>query len=322
MLYLNQKDINAIGINWIETISVIEETVKCIEKNDYSQPVKPYLRYKNMNNRIIAMPAFVGGSIDIAGIKWISSFPDNINHGFPRAHSILILNDAYTGEVIAAINTNLLSIVRTVSVTGLIMKHYNNIRNPLKFNIGIIGLGPIGKYHLKMFMELFRDKISNVFLYDIRGIDKECLETEFTGKIRVFTNWQDAYKDADIVITCTTANRPYIDRPPKKGSLQLNISLRDYKTDIYDFVSKPIIVDNWEEVCRENTDIEMMYKYKGLKKEETLSIVDVVCKEGMTGFTEDDVIMFNPMGLAVFDIAIGKYYADKAKKYKLGNELV
>lgn len=61
MLYLNEKDIIQLGIDWSEIINVIENTVYCLNNNEYVQPVKPYLRYRNPKNRIIAMPAFVGG---------------------------------------------------------------------------------------------------------------------------------------------------------------------------------------------------------------------------------------------------------------------
>ena len=114
-------------------------------------------------NRIIAMPAFVGGKFNVSGIKWIASFPNNIDRGINRAHSVVILNNADTGEIISIINTALLSIIRTVSVSGLIMKYYDEARKLDKFNLGIIGWGLIGKYHFKLFTELYRDRIKRFF---------------------------------------------------------------------------------------------------------------------------------------------------------------
>lgn len=313
MIYLNEKNLKDIGFNWNETIDAIEYAVRCLNKGEYAQPIKPYLKYGNQKNRIIAMPAFVGGDISVAGIKWIASFPDNIKNGIPRAHSVVILNNANTGEPIAVINTALLSIIRTVSVSGLITKYFNSRHNLAKFNLGIIGWGPIGQHHLKMFIDLYGDEISKILIYDIRPvIDINNIEPDIKDKIIVADCWEDVYLESDVFITCTVSNSPYINMKPRNGALILNISLRDFKIDSFDYFKNSIIVDDWEEVCRENTDIENMFKYKGLTKESTKSIVDVVCNNCLDCYSDNNPIMFNPMGMAIFDMAIGEYYYKKA----------
>ena len=320
MLYLGNNDIPKIGLNWNRTIDVIEKAVKCLHSNDYAQPIKPYLRYRDLTNRIIAMPAFVGGDIDLAGIKWIASFPNNIKHNIPRAHSVVILNETNTGVPLCIINTALLSIIRTASVSGLMLRYFLKARPLKNINVGIIGWGPIGRHHFKMCTELLNSKINNIRLFDLRGINLGEIDSPYKDKITVTRNWQDAYRDADIFITCTVSDAPYIDEEPKAGSLLLNVSLRDYKVDIYDY-TKAIIVDDWEEVCREKTDIEMMHLEKGLSKEDTKSIVDVVCNDCLKDYPENESIMFNPMGMAVFDISMGRYYFDKAKAMGIGLSL-
>ena len=320
MIYLNEKDLLKIGINWEETVDTIEKTVRCLNDKDYAQPVKPYLRYRDLVNRIIAMPAFVGGDIDLAGIKWIASFPANIDNNIPRAHSVVVINQSDTGVPIAIINTALLSVIRTSSVTGLMIRYFLKTRPMDNVNVGIIGWGPIGQSHFKMCTELLQDKVANVCLYDLRGINLDAIESPYKDKITVTDNWQDAYRDTDIFMTCTVSKAPYIDEKPKAGSLQLNVSLRDYKVDIYDY-TKAIIVDDWEEVCREKTDIEMMHLEKGLKEENTKTIADVVCNNCLTDYPEDEAVMFNPMGMAVFDIATAGYYLNKASAMGVGQKL-
>lgn len=320
MLYLNEKDLLKIGFHWNETIDVIEDAVRCLDQKDFVQPIKPYLRYRDLTNRIIALIAFVGGKINLAGIKWIASFPANIDHGLPRAHSVVILNEADTGVPVATINTALLSIVRTASVSGLMIRHFLKARPLSKANVAILGWGPIGRHHYKMVVDIMKDKIGKISLFDIRGVDPATITGPAKDKTVVVKSWQEAYRDADIFITCTVSKAPYVDEKPKAGSLQLNCSLRDYKTGILDY-TKAIIVDDWEEVCREKTDIEMMHKERGLQKEQTKSISDVVCHNAMAGYKKDEPIMFNPMGMAVFDVATGRYYLDKAKAMKIGLEL-
>lgn len=323
MIYLSAKDIDKLGVNWEETVDVIENTVKCLEKLDFVQPIKPYLRYRDLKNRIIAMPAFVGGDSDVAGIKWIASFPENIHRNISRSHSVVILNDSETGVPLTVINAPLLSTIRTASVSGVILKEFDRIRKPKKINLGIIGWGPIGQYHYKLCSSIFQDRIEKIFLYDKRPIVdvEDSILAPHKGNVVVCDGWEEAYEAADVFITGTVSNAPYINKKPKRGSFHLNVSLRDYKVDVYEHFKNAIIVDDWDEVCREKTDIEMMHIEKGLISENTKSIVDVVCNKCLNNYEKSQPIMFNPMGMAVFDIAIGAYYLNKARMSNIGVEL-
>lgn len=320
MIYLNSKDILNVGKNWGETIRVIEDTVHAMDKGDYAQPIKPYLRYNDMSNRIIAMPAFIGGSFDKAGLKWIASFPGNLKLNKPRASSVIILNNSHTGESEAVINTAILSMIRTVSVSGLIVQHYDQVRNLEEFSVGIIGWGPIGKGHAEMFLNQFGERIKKIYVYDISGIEIEDVSI-FGEKLEVVNNWEYVYSNSDIFVTCTASKERYINGKPKKGALLLNVSLRDYKAEIYEEVKSSIIVDDWKEVCRENTDIELMNKQKGLVEEDVMNIIELICYSGMEKFEDEETIMFNPMGMSVFDISIATYYMQKAIKLNIGTYL-
>jgi len=317
MIYANGSHIQNVGINWNETIQVIEDAVYCLTENDFAQPKKPYLRYRNQENRIIAMPAFLGGRFNKAGIKWISSFPKNIEKDIPRAHSVIVLNDAETGKPEMIFNSPLLSIIRTASVSGMVAKKYLEKRKNEKINIGIIGFGPIGVHHYKLFSELFKNDIEKIYLYDVKGIKKEKYPF-LDNKVEIVNTWQEAYRNLDIVITCTVSKAPYIDEKPKAGSLLLNVSLRDYKEDVYEYIKSAVIVDDWDEVCREDTDIERFYLNKGLIKEQAYTIVDVVCNNLLEKIDAKLPIMFNPMGMGIFDIGIATYFFQKIKEKEFG----
>lgn len=318
--YINQSDIETVGFSWNDCVDVIEQAVHCLNINEFAQPIKPYLRYKNPVNRIIAMPAYVGGKFQMAGIKWIASFPDNINQGIPRAHSVVILNNSATGEPRAVINTPMLSTIRTASVSGLFARKYLEARSYDKLRVGIIGWGPIGKKHFDMCCEILGDRVEQLDIYDIRPIDPETIpDAPFT--VSIPDSWENMYQEADIFMTCTVAKAPYIHLTPKPGSLHLNVSLRDYTTDVYTFFKDAIFVDDWEEVCREKTDIENMHLEKGLQEEDTYSIKDLVHTDILSELDPRTPILFNPMGMGIFDIAIGTFFYESAKTKEAGTLL-
>ncbi len=316
MLYVTNKEAEKIELNWDELIKIIEKTTMIDEAGDSSQPEHPFVDFPDPSNRIIALPAYVGGEIDTAGIKWIASFPDNINHGIPRANSITILNSTETGIPFAIFNTTLLSIVRTASVTGTVLKKYFEYRKE-KLNIGIIGFGPIGQMHYEMLCNEFKEYINEIKIYDLRKIDYK-LNKEIKT---VFVNsWQEVYKTSDVFLNATVTKERYVEGEPKENTLLLNVSLRDYKISIFEYVKDGIIVDNWHQVCRRNTDIERFHIEKNLQKENVYTIADVI-QDKVFGNVKAKCFMFNPFGMSTYDIAIGNYYYKKIKENNYGKIL-
>ena len=313
MIYLNERILKELGIQWNNLIDVIGNATKILSENEISQPIKPYLRFKDKTNRIIAMPAYVGGKIDAAGIKWIASFPKNISKSIKRAHAVLILNDTTTGAPLSIINTALISGIRTAAVSGFVLKQYIKANNPKQLDCGIIGFGPIGQLHLDMLCKGFADHVRNIYVYDINPIDKKLLES-FGFNIKVCSSWGEVYENSNLFITCTVSSVRYINREPKKGGIYLNVSLRDFEPAFLNKVDKNV-VDSWEEICRENTDIENAHLQFGLAKKDVLEITDLVDFKSIAGLGEK-VFMFNPMGMAIYDISVAKFYYDLAKETK------
>lgn len=321
MLYLNTSHLKDITPLWSEVINTIRNASIAAGNQDYHQPIKSYVRYKDPRNRIISMPAYVGGKMDVAGIKWIASFPGNIEQQLPRAHSVSILNNANNGVPVCIINSPLISGIRTAGVTGLILADYLDAypqRTDLR--VGILGMGPIGQLHLEMAQWLAGNRVAAYHLHDLKGIESDTIPAAIRPLTKIEDSWEPIVAGCDIVITCTVASSPYIQAVPLPGSIHLNVSLRDYHADFGDHVQL-MIVDNWEEVCRENTNIEHMHQQKGLQKSDTCSIDEFVLNRPFTTLAPDSVSMFNPMGMAIFDIAVGKLYYETAIAQGIGVQL-
>jgi len=310
MKYLNKTHIIELNDNWSELFSVIKDAINAVGLNDFSQPLKPYLRFnKDKKNRIIAMPAYIGGNVDMAGIKWIASFPSNIEKGLDRANSTTILNNSDTGMIECIVNTAEISSIRTAAVTGAFIKKIFQVKPfPEEIKIGIIGYGPIAKMHVSMLKELFAGKKYHINVCEINYKKSE----EHDPSLNFYNSFESFFETSDIIITATNSSQPYIDKLPKKGSLHLNVSLRDYQDVFFKNVDK-VFVDNWEEVCRENTDIERLYLFAELKKSDTIDLIELFTSEGtLENISDTDILSFNPMGMAVFDIAVADYFHKKS----------
>ena len=90
-MFLSQEDVVAAGgLDVAATIDVVEEALRLHAVGDTRLPSKSALMWSDdlgseeTQGRIMAMPAYVGGSIALAGLKWIPSVPSNPARGLPR----------------------------------------------------------------------------------------------------------------------------------------------------------------------------------------------------------------------------------------------
>ncbi|GAA3881002.1 hypothetical protein GCM10023084_37430 [Streptomyces lacrimifluminis] len=69
-----------------EVLRLVENAYRLHGEGATINPDSYFLRFPDRpSSRIIALPASVGGDVDVHGIKWISSFPENVEQGIPRA---------------------------------------------------------------------------------------------------------------------------------------------------------------------------------------------------------------------------------------------
>jgi len=106
---VNGKTIQRIIKNvYTQIISVIEQAYRAHHQGETINPPSSFLNFPDKPNaRIIALPASLRADFEVSGIKWISSYPDNITHGIPRASAVLILNDRDNGYPFACMEVTL-----------------------------------------------------------------------------------------------------------------------------------------------------------------------------------------------------------------------
>ena len=120
LLFLNDEAMRAAGVlDMPAAMRDVERVYTLYARDEVINPGKCVLRWgktvedENVLGRINAMPGYVGGEYDMAGIKWIGSGPMNYKKGLPRASVTMVLNDPDTKLPVAICDGTAISTMRT-----------------------------------------------------------------------------------------------------------------------------------------------------------------------------------------------------------------
>jgi 2,3-diaminopropionate biosynthesis protein SbnB len=290
--------------------------------------LKPYLRWRGESNhiadRIIAMPAYLGGDEPAAGIKWIGSKHDNPSrHGVERASSLTILNDVETHYPLAILESGLISCCRTAAVTAVAARH---LAREGFTSVACLGCGPIGRMQVQTLLEQFPG-IRSLHLYDVdplaAGRHAQILATEAPQvAVHLASTAEEAVRAGEVVVTATVADAPYLRFDwLKPGSFLSNVSIMDVHKEVFLRVDK-VVVDDWDQCNREKKVIHQLVE-EGHFSRETLhaELGQVVAGLRPGRQSPEEIILLNPMGMAVEDIACARAVYDMALNSGVGTWL-
>jgi ornithine cyclodeaminase/alanine dehydrogenase len=211
VLFLSQDDVVSLGIGMNEVIEAVERGLALKGEGRVELPPKPGVHPRD-NCYIHAMPCWIGGDVDIAGIKWVAGFPPNINKNLPYNNGIFCVNDTDTGLVKAIMDANWMTTWRTGAAAALGAKYFApaDVKT-----VAVIGLGTIGKIVLRAIKTLYPG-ISDVRLYDPLPAQYEKFTAEISGlfpevSLKKTKTMQEACEGADIV----TTNAPILEHPER-----------------------------------------------------------------------------------------------------------
>jgi ornithine cyclodeaminase len=303
-----------------EIVDVIGKAYQAHARGQSMLPHSTFLRFPaDDRNRIIALPAYLGDGFGLAGMKWIASFPGNLEKGIERASAVIVLNSAETGRPQAIIEGSVISAKRTAASAALAARH---LHDAPAARIGIIGCGLIS-FEVTRSLLATLSGIESLLIFD-RKIEKaqqfkdKCLALSDQINVEIAPDAAAVLNNCPLTAIATTASTPHIHQlSPSDGRRTiLHVSLRDFAPEV--ILSCDNVVDDVDHVCRAQTSLHLAEQLTGRRDFIRCSLGELLLGQAAARSNAHETTIFSPFGLGILDLAIADYVFAQGVEKGLG----
>ncbi|MFI6320159.1 2,3-diaminopropionate biosynthesis protein SbnB [Nonomuraea sp. NPDC050556] len=292
---------------------IVEAAYRTHGAGNTVNPPSYFLRFPDRPNaRIIALPASIGGDAGVDGIKWVSSFPENVPAGLPRASAVLILNDPLTGYPFACMEGSIISATRTAASAALAADWFTRERGRPP-RVGFVGTGLIARY-IHTYLAGTGWSFDEVGVHDLSseyaaGFADHLERSGESGRVTVHDDVESLIRSSDLLVFATVAAKPHVSDPAwfAHNPIVLHVSLRDLSPEI--ILASTNIVDDVDHCLKADTSPHLAEQLVGNRDFVHGTLDDVM--SGRVELPADRPLVFSPFGLGVLDLAVGTHvYAE------------
>jgi alanine dehydrogenase len=250
-------------------------------------------------------------------VNWDNPWRYNI----PHMYGVILLCEATTGVPLSVMDATYITNVRTGAVAGLGAKYL--ARNGSQ-DVAVIGSRDMARYSLIAIKEII-PSIKHVRVFSKTKKNRELFAEELKGaidlEIKAVEEPSAAVKDADIIITATSAKEPTVlDSQVFQGTFLAAIGSK-YEVDPR-ILGRAKVVAEIAEECKTHGKLGQALQ-GGFMKEEDLyaQLEDLVVGRKRGRSSDDEITLLDSIGLAIEDVAAAGVAYTNAKKMGLGVEV-
>lgn len=305
-----------------ECIELMSDALASLARGEIFQPLRTIIRPPDARGLLGLMPAYRHGEHGAFGMKAICVFPGNPSLGKDAHQGMVMLFSQETGEPLALMNASQITAIRTAAVSAVATRL---LARPEAVELGIIGAGVQARTHLVALACVRGIRRARVACRNREHADQLVLEMQdqVAFPIEAVGSNEDAVRDADIVVTATSAQEPVLKRAWIADGAHINAigthSPQSREIDTETMRDARIFVDRRESALNEAGDYLLPAAEGAVTPESIVAEVGEVViktKKGRTSAAE--ITLFKSLGLAIEDVVCAEYLYRKAQTEDAG----
>jgi ornithine cyclodeaminase/alanine dehydrogenase-like protein (mu-crystallin family) len=336
----------------LDPVAVVRDALVLHASGRTTLPDEAYLGWETTDGRSargLALPGALWGPEPALGVKLINSSLANPDRGLPRAQGLTVVFDRETAYPVALMEAAYLSALRTSAYSVLSVRL---LGPPDPTKVAVVGCGALGEAHVR----LLAAELPGAWfaLYDASMPRAEALAAALRAEgtdCRPVPTAEFAVRGAGIVVTTTTTTTGYIPYDwLAPGALIAHVSLDDVLPDVVRRADL-VVVDDWPLVRADDRRLlGRMYRTGDLVgpgeaapgrvgpggagsgqagpggaphrvRAVDAALADVVAGRHPGRTSADQIVLSNPFGMGILDVAFAAEVLRVARREGLGTVL-
>ncbi len=274
------------------------------------------------------MPCWRGQHQDRAAafaLKAICLMPGNPARGLDAHQGLVTLFDGESGMPTAVLDASAITAVRTAAVTAVAT---SLLARREARTLAILGAGTQARAHLRALANV-RD-FEQVRVYAPTGAHAQTLveqASDTRGELRVAVSAEDALRDADVVVTATSAREPVLRHAWLKPGAHLNAvgasTPQAREIDTATVAASALFCDSRESLRNEAGEFQLAIREGLIAGEEHIraELGEVLAGTAPGRRDDGELTLFRSLGLAIEDLAAAERAVTVARERGIGTEV-
>ena len=305
-----------------ECIAVMEESLAALARGEADQPLRTIFKPAGVKGVLAMMPTFRAGDSPMFGLKAICVFPGNAAIGMDAHQGGVMLFDGKTGVPLALVNASAITAIRTAAVSAVATRL---LAREDSSELAIIGAGVQARTHLSAMACIRPIKRARIISGRFANAQKfaEEMQPRFPFVIEPVESAETAVRDADLIVTATTAREPVLRRDWIPPGAHINaigtFSPTAREIDTATMAAATLFVDRRESALNEAGDYLLAAKEGAIGPDHIRAELGEVLLKTHPGRTSrDELTLFKSLGIAIEDLAAAAFVYRKAQKENAG----
>jgi ornithine cyclodeaminase/alanine dehydrogenase-like protein (mu-crystallin family) len=274
-------------------VAAVRDAFVAYARGEWSMPPKVYMpAYPAGDFR--AMPALGAGH---ALLKWVTSFPGNPARGLPTVTGVVLVSDAETGMLQAALDAASVTALRTGAAAVLAAETLGRADAE---TAAVIGVGVNGRAVARVFAARGRP----VLMWDVDESRAHAAAAELGAEVAPS---REAALAADLIVTVTPGHELVLPagalRPGQHVSLMGADGPGKAEIAIEELVRAQVFCDDWEQASH-NGELVHAVEAGVLRREDVTDLGRVLAGLESGRTSDATVTAFDSTGLAIQDLAV------------------